>query len=329
MRGYNDSGRQRENERHNNVMHRLRIGTRQSPLALWQADYVRRALLATHKQLRVELVKIVSAGDRTLDVPLSQVGGKGLFLKELETALLQGDIDLAVHSMKDVTVTLPDGLHIGAICRRDSPLDALVSNRYSSLRAMPAGARIGTCSLRRQGQLAALGRGFKLENLRGNVNSRLQRLDRGDFDAIVLAAAGLIRLDMRQRIAELIPPEISLPAVGQGAVGIECRVDQPAVNRLIQPLADADTACRVLAERTVNARLGGGCHVPIAAYAELEQDQLHLRAWVAMPDGSRVLNASRRGPRQSAEQLGIAVAEEMLRQGAAEILRTVYSRAER
>lgn len=305
-------------------MAKLRIGTRRSQLALWQARYVRDALLARHAGIEVELVEITTEGDKTLDVPLAAVGGKGLFLKELEQALLDGSVDLAVHSMKDVTVTLPAGLHIPVICPREDPRDAFVSNRFGSLDEMVDGARLGTCSLRRQCQLRAAFPRLELVNLRGNVNTRLAKLDQGEYDGIILAAAGLKRLRFEQRIRQLIDTDISLPAVGQGVVGIECRIDDVATHALIEPLDDAATHCRVAAERAANERLGGGCHVPVAAYAELEGEGLRMRALVGAVDGSRILHADAEGPAAEPVVLGIAVADDLLKQGAAEILAQVY-----
>ncbi|MFL2562851.1 MAG: hydroxymethylbilane synthase [Arenicellales bacterium] len=301
----------------------LRIGTRRSDLAMWQAIFVRDALVRVHPHLKVDLVGITTEGDRTLDVPLASKGGKGLFLKELEQALLQNRIDLAVHSMKDVTVIEPQGLHIPVICERENPCDALVSHRFNDLKDLPAGALVGTCSLRRQ---AVLRHGFpdlKVENLRGNVNRRLARLDAGDFDAIILATAGLVRLEMPERIAQVIAPEVMLPAVGQGAVGVQCRLDDDETTALLAPLDHPATHLRVRAERAVNAELGGGCHVPIGAYAEIQGEQLSLRGLVGRPDGSEVLFASAEGQLSNPEAAGRALAQELLSQGAQVILQSV------
>lgn len=306
-------------------MNSIRIGTRRSQLALWQANFVADALRAAHPGLTVELVGITSHGDRTLDVPLSQVGGKGLFLKELEEALVDGGVDIAVHSMKDVTVTLPDGLHIPTICVREDPRDAFVSNRFASLDEMPPGAVVGSCSLRRRCILRHRYPHLRVENLRGNVNTRLRRLDDGDFDALILACAGLRRLGMAERIRRALPPEEFLPAVGQGAVGIECRRDDDVVNGLLGALRHTDTALCVGAERIVNEALDGGCHVPIAAYAVLGDDgALWLRALVGRPDGSQMLFAEERGDAGDAGALARRVAGELLEQGAAAILGDVY-----
>ena len=308
-------------------MNVLRLGTRKSALALWQAEYVRAALCARHPGLTVELVKITTEGDRILDRPLAMVGGKGLFIKELEQALFDRRIDLAVHSMKDLTVTLPDGLHIAAVCEREDPRDAFVSNRYAALAALPAGARVGTSSLRRQCQLRALYPTLDVVTLRGNVNTRLAKLDTGEFDAILLAVAGLKRLGFGERIREALPITVSLPAVGQGAVCIECRVDDPETNRLLAPLDHAATRTCVAAERALNAALEGGCQVPIAGYAERTGGALHLRALVGAPDGARVVRGERRGPENDAEAIGAALAHELLARGAKEILDGVYGRA--
>ena len=280
-----------------------------------------------HQDLQVELVKIVSAGDKTLDIPLAQIGGKGLFLKELETALLEQEIDLAVHSMKDVTVTLPDGLHISAICKRENPFDAMVSNHVKRLSELPDGARVGTCSLRRQSQIKAAFPNLELVNLRGNVNTRLSKLDNGEFDAIILAASGLIRLDMQNRIAEQISEEVCLPAVGQGALGIETRQGDKEIEELIAPLIDFETTCCVNAERALNQKLDGGCQVPVAAFATMQDNQRMLQGRVGELDGSRVLSAQSSAAAENARELGYAVAESLLDQGAGEILQSVYDAA--
>lgn len=303
----------------------LRIATRQSPLALWQAHYVKQRLEACHSGLRVELVPMVTRGDVILDTPLAKVGGKGLFVKELELALLENRADIAVHSMKDVPVEFPQGLGLVTICERDDPRDAFVSNHYDSLDAMPVGSVVGTSSLRRQCQLAERRPDLVIRSLRGNVGTRLGKLDNGEYDAIILAVAGLKRLDLESRIRVALPPEFSLPAVGQGAVGIECRLDDDRTRALLAPLNHDDTAIRVKAERAMNTRLEGGCQVPIGSYAELSKGELWLRALVGAPDGSQMVRGERRGKPQDAEALGVSLAEELLNNGAREILAEVYN----
>ncbi|KGQ32543.1 hydroxymethylbilane synthase [Gallibacterium anatis] len=301
----------------------LRIATRQSPLALWQANYIKHKLQVLYPQLTVELVTMVTKGDVLLDTPLAKIGGKGLFVKELELALLEGRADIAVHSMKDVPMQFPQGLHLSVICEREDPRDAFVSNRYASLDELPQNAVVGTSSLRRQCQLKALRPDIELKTLRGNVGTRLRKLDEGEYDAIILASAGLIRLGEQQRIRSFIAPEVSLPAVGQGAVGVECRQDDEWVNQLLKPLLHQDTWDRVIAERAMNNRLQGGCQVPIAGYAILDGEQLFLRALVGAIDGSKVLRAEATAVRAQAEQLGVQVAEMLLAQGAQDLLSQV------
>ena len=302
----------------------LRIATRKSPLALWQAEHVAARLRAAHPGLAVELVGMSTQGDRILDSPLAKVGGKGLFVKELEVALLDGRADIAVHSMKDVPVEFPDGLHLPVILEREDPRDAFVSNAYARFEDLPQGARVGTSSLRRQCQLAARRPDLVIDSLRGNVNSRLAKLDAGQFDAIILAAAGLKRLGFADRIRCELEPETSLPAIGQGAIGIECRRDDARTGALIAVLDDADTHLRLRAERALNTRLKGGCQVPIAGHAILDGDQLWLRGLVGEPDGSRMLRAERRGPASEAEALGVQLAEDLLALGADVILARVF-----
>ena len=302
----------------------IRIATRKSALALWQAEYVKARLEAAHPRLTVTLVPMVSRGDKLLDAPLAKIGGKGLFVKELETALLEDEADIAVHSMKDVPMDFPAGLGLYCICKREDPRDAFVSNTYASLDALPAGSVVGTSSLRRQAQLLARRPDLEIRFLRGNVNTRLAKLDAGEYDAIILAAAGLIRLGFEARIRDFISAEDSLPAGGQGAVGIECRSADAEVHALLAPLHHADTADRVNAERALNKRLNGGCQVPIACYALLEGGELWLRGLVGQPDGGELLRAEARAPRAAAETLGVQVAEALLAQGAARILAAVY-----
>ncbi len=305
---------------------RIRIATRESPLALWQAEYVKARLEAAHPGLSVELIGMTTQGDRILGVPLAKIGGKGLFIKELEQAMLEGQADIAVHSMKDVPMQMPEGFALAAICEREDPRDAFVSNTVECLSQLPEGARVGTSSLRRQCQLRGWRMDLEILDLRGNVNTRLAKLDQGDFDAIILAAAGLIRLGMTDRIREAIDPLQCLPAVGQGAVGIEVREGDAAMMELLKPLHHEPTALCVRAERAMNRRLEGGCQVPIAGYAELDGDTLCLRALVGSVDGSRQIEETRSGPADDPEALGLAVAETLLADGAGEILAEVYQR---
>ncbi|QHM96894.1 hydroxymethylbilane synthase [Kosakonia sacchari] len=303
----------------------LRIATRQSPLALWQAHYVKERLEANHPGLTIELVPMVTRGDVILDTPLAKVGGKGLFVKELELALLENRADIAVHSMKDVPVDFPQGLGLVTICERDDPRDAFVSNRYNSLDELPAGSIVGTSSLRRQCQLAEHRPDLVIRSLRGNVGTRLSKLDNGDYDAIILAVAGLNRLGLGSRVRTALPPETSLPAVGQGAVGVECRLDDTRTRALLAPLNHDDTAVRVKAERAMNTRLEGGCQVPIGSYAELIDGGIWLRGLVGAPDGSIMVRGERLGRLEDAEQLGISLAEELLDNGARAILAEIYN----
>lgn len=305
---------------------KLIIATRESPLALWQAEFVRAALVQAHPDLAVQLLGMTSRGDQLLDVPLAKVGGKGLFVKELEEALLDGSADIAVHSMKDVPMAFPAGLGLGVICEREDPSDAFVSNRYRSLEELPPGSVVGTSSLRRECQLRSRRPDIDIKFLRGNVNTRLRKLDEDEYDAIILASAGLMRLGFAQRIAQRMDPGDSLPAGGQGAVGIELRSADSVVRSLLQPLHHEPTARRVTAERAMNRHLEGGCQVPIACYAEFvgDEEQLLLRGLVGKPDGSQILRAQATAPAAEAAQLGIRVAEELLSQGAAAILAEVY-----
>ncbi len=305
----------------------LRIATRKSALALWQAEYVKARLEQLDPSVTVSLVPMVSRGDQLLDSPLAKIGGKGLFVKELETAMLNDEADLAVHSMKDVPMQFPDGLGLYAICEREDPRDAFVSNHYADLDALPAGSVVGTSSLRRQAQIMARRPDLQIRFLRGNVNTRLAKLDAGEYDAIVLATAGLLRLGFDARIRYPMPPEVSLPAGGQGAVGIECRSSDSELQALLVQLNDEDSALRVRAERALNTRLNGGCQVPIACYAERENGELWLRGLVGDPDGKRMLRAEARGSEADPEALGIAVAEDLLAQGAQAILDAVYEEA--
>lgn len=302
----------------------VKIATRKSPLAMWQAEYVRDALLALHPNLQIELVKMSTQGDKILDVPLAKVGGKGLFVKELEQGMLAGDADIAVHSMKDVPVEFPEGLHLPVICQREDPRDAFVSNNFASLDDLPEGAKVGTSSLRRECQLRASRPDLIVLPLRGNVNTRLAKLDAGEFDAIILASAGLKRLGFADRIKSALSAEQSLPAIGQGAVGIETRVDDAEINALLEPLRCPETWIVVTAERALNKRLAGGCQVPIAGYALLEDGNIWMRGLVGRPDGSLMLRAEIKGKAEDADALGIQLAEDLLSQGADAILAAVY-----
>jgi hydroxymethylbilane synthase len=302
----------------------LRIATRKSALALWQAEFVKARLEHFHPDLTVELVPMTTKGDIILDTPLAKVGGKGLFVKELEVAMLEGRADIAVHSMKDVPVEFPDGLGLEIICEREDPRDAFVSNTINSFADLPQGAIVGTSSLRRQCQIKALRPDLDIRDLRGNVNTRLAKLDAGEYDAIILAAAGLIRLEMPERIREFIEPEVMLPANGQGAVGIECRSDDERVKNLLAPLEHKETRIRVLAERAMNRRLEGGCQVPIGSYAVIENEQLFLRGLVGSVDGKTLLTADTTGSTDNYQQLGTDLAEELLGKGADAILKQVY-----
>ena len=303
----------------------LKIATRQSPLALWQANYVKDRLQQLYPDLTIELVPMVTKGDVILDSPLAKIGGKGLFVKELENALLNKEADIAVHSMKDVPMQFPEGLGLAVICQREDPRDAFVSHSYRTFAELPQGAVVGTSSLRRQCQLKALRPDLDIRSLRGNVGTRLSKLDNGDYDAIILASAGLIRLGLADRIASFIDVEQSLPAAGQGAVGIECRTDDAQVQALLAPLADAETTYCVLAERAMNNHLQGGCQVPIGGYAVLQQGQLYLRALVGDVDGSQIIRAEGKSAVENAEVLGVQIAEQLLAQGADKILQAIYS----
>jgi hydroxymethylbilane synthase len=302
----------------------IRIGTRKSQLALWQAEYVRHRLTTQWPGLHVELVKMTTQGDRILDRTLAKVGGKGLFTKELEQGLLARDVDIAVHSLKDVTVDLPAGLHLPVFCEREDARDAFLSPRYDSLAALPLGARVGTSSLRRQSLIRHRHPQLTLVDLRGNVQTRLAALEAGGFDAIILAAAGLKRLGLADHIRRYLPVDESLPAVGQGVVCIECRADDAQTNRLIAPLNHVPTQQCVAAERALNARLEGGCQVPVAGHAVLEGETLYLRGFVGAPDGTHVVQAEGRGPATEGVALGHTVADALFAQGAKSILDQVY-----
>lgn len=303
----------------------IKIATRQSPLALWQAEYVADRLQQAHPGIKTELIKMVTKGDKILDAPLAKIGGKGLFVKELEQGMLEGIADIAVHSMKDVPVEFPEGLHLAVILPREDPRDAFVSNKYQSLGELPNNAKIGTSSLRRQCQIAEHFPKAQILSLRGNVNTRLAKLDAGNYDAIILAAAGLKRLGFADRITQLLDTKISLPAIGQGAVGIECRVDDVEMNQLLEPLHDQESTIRVRAERAMNARLNGGCQVPIAGFSELINGRLFMRGLVGKPDGSVIYRAEKTGAIENADEIGRSIADELLASGAGKVLQELYT----
>ena len=302
-------------------MKRLVIATRQSRLALWQAEHVKQRLEQAHPGMSVELLPMTTRGDQLLDQRLDTVGGKGLFIKELENALLDGRAELAVHSMKDVPADMPDGFEIAAILDREDPRDAFLSNRYASLAELKPGAVLGTSSLRRAAQIRQRHPGIELKLLRGNVETRVAKLDRGEYDAIVLAVAGLVRLGLVSRIRERLAPDTSLPAPGQGAIGIECLSKRADVRSLIAPLADPATAACVRAERAVSLGLGGSCSLPLGAYAETAGGKIRLRALVAAEDGTRVVRAEATG--EDPEALGAVVVAQLRAGGAAQILAAI------
>jgi hydroxymethylbilane synthase len=299
-------------------MKRLVIATRQSRLAIWQAEHVKQRLEKAHPGLAVELLPMTTRGDQLLDQRLDTVGGKGLFIKELENAMLDGRAELAVHSMKDVPADMPPGFEIAAILEREDPRDAFISRKFGKLEELKKTSVLGTSSLRRAAQIRQRQPDIELKLLRGNVETRLAKLDRGEYDAIVLAVAGLVRLGLAARIGERLPPETSLPAPGQGAIGIECRSDRADVRSLVASLEHAPTAACVRAERTVSLGLGGSCSLPLGAYAEFANGKIRLRALVAAEDGQRVVRAEAIG--DDPEALGAAVVEELRARGATQIL---------
>lgn len=299
---------------------RLTIATRESPLALKQAEWVKKRLEAVHPTLQVHLLGMTTQADQMLTLSLAPIGGKGLFVKELEEALLDGRADIAVHSMKDVPMSFPEGLCLPVICEREQPSDVFLSHRFATIDALPPKAIVATSSLRRQSQLLALRPDLTVVPLRGNVNTRLKRLDKGDFDALILAEAGLKRLGLQEPFHVRLPITQMLPAAGQGALGIECRSDDKAIAELIHPLNHHETAICVTAERSLCKQLGGNCQVPVGAYAEIVQHQLLLRGLVASTDGKKILRAEQMGELQQATALGVSVAEMLLQQGAKEIL---------
>jgi hydroxymethylbilane synthase len=301
----------------------LRIATRQSPLALWQAEHVKRQLETRHAGLVVTLVPLTTAGDRQLDRSLAQAGGKGLFVKELEEALHDARADLAVHSMKDVPVRQPGGLELVAFLPGEDPRDAFVSNRHATLRGLPQGAHVGTASLRRQSQLRALRPDVTVGDLRGNVGTRLLRLDEHKFDAILLACAGLVRLGLGARIREALDVETFVPAIGQGIIGVECRADDARTRALVAVLDAPASATRLAAERAMNAKLGGACTVPVAGHAVVDGASVTLTGLVAAPDGTRIVRDRIAGPAARAAELGAQLGERLLAAGGAAILRGI------
>jgi hydroxymethylbilane synthase len=302
----------------------ITIATRKSPLAMWQAEHVKARLEQAHPGINVTLLGMSTQGDKILDTPLAKIGGKGLFVKELEQGMLDGKADIAVHSMKDVPVAFPEGLHLPVIMQREDPRDAFVSNKFERIDDLPEGAVVGTSSLRRQCQLSHHRPDLEIRPLRGNVNTRLAKLDNGDYDAVILASAGLIRLGFESRIRNLIPVEFSLPAIGQGAIGIECRSSDEQVNQLLKPLHHDVTATCVLAERAMNNRLEGGCQVPIGGHAVLDGDALYLRGLVGSVDGKDIIRAELTGAIKDSEAIGTQVAETLLENGADKILKALY-----
>lgn len=305
---------------------KIRIATRKSPLAVWQAEFVQKKLVSAHPDLEVEIITMITKGDVILDVPLAKVGGKGLFVKELERALLDNRADIAVHSMKDVPTQFPLGLDLFAICQRGNPLDAFVSNRYKNINELPLQAIVGTSSYRRQCQLRAYRPDLNIRDLRGNVGSRLERLDNNEYDAIILACAGLERLNLTDRIRSALPTNLCLPAVGQGAVGVECRADDIQTQKLLKTIDDKETHIRVSAERAMNNHLNGSCQVPIGSYATLTGKKLTLQGLVGEPDGSKIIADEISGPPENAEILGKTLAQRLLDRGAKEILEKLHHR---
>ena len=312
----------------------IRIATRKSPLALWQAEHVAERLEQAFPECKTELIKLSTQGDKILDAPLAKIGGKGLFVKELEQGMLDHTADIAVHSMKDVPVEFPNGLHLAAILPREDPTDAFVSNQYATLFDLPENARIGTSSLRRQCQIKQRFPNAEIIPLRGNVNSRLAKLDSGEYDAIILASAGLKRLGMADRITQCLEVDISLPAIGQGAIGIECRIDDQDINEMLKALHDAETGLCVSAERAMNARLNGGCQVPIAGFAKIQNDQIVMHGLVGNPDGSVIYRAKASksfnpalfsSAPAASKAIGEAIADDLIAQGADKILQALFA----
>ncbi len=305
----------------------IRIGTRGSALALFQANWVKDRLLEHHPGLKVSVVKIKTTGDKILDTPLAKIGGKGLFVKEIEEALIRKEIDLAVHSIKDVPTELPKGLHLSAITKREDPRDAFISKEGTRLRDLPKGAKIGTSSLRRQAQLLHFRDDFQMIPLRGNLDTRIRKLKTENLDGIVVALAGLKRLGLEMNVTEILPPEISLPAIGQGALGIESRIGDMEIEEKIRFLNDPDSSIAITAERSFLKRLGGGCQVPIAAFGRIENSVLKLDGMVGSLEGRRLVRDQVEGPADQGESIGTGLAEILLKNGAEEILREVYQKS--
>ena len=309
---------------------RIYIGTRGSKLALWQAEWVKSEIQHMHPEIEIILMKIKTTGDMILDVPLAKIGGKGLFVKEIEEALLNNKVDIAVHSMKDVPTELPEGLHLAAICKRENPRDTLITKvqsskfRVQSFKDLPNGATVGTSSLRRLCQLRNIRPDLKILQLRGNLDTRIRKLDEGQFDAIIAAFAGVKRLGLAHRITEILEPEICLPATGQGAIGIECRINGKFINNILGALNHRETSISVRAERSFLRRLGGGCQVPIAAYARIEDGKVIMDGLVGSITGGRVIKGHAEGKLEDYERLGTDLAEDLLSKGAKEILAEVY-----
>ena len=304
----------------NSELKKIRIGTRKSKLALWQANFIASTLSNEYPNINVELVYITTKGDKILDSPLSKIGGKGLFTKELEIQMLEGNIDLAVHSLKDVPAQLPPEFIISAVTKRAEPFDAFVSNKYKSFEELPKGAVIGTSSLRRRAQLLSIRSDLKIENLRGNVDTRLKKLDEGNFDAIILAAAGLKRLGYENRINKILPPEIMLPAVGQGAIAVETLTDNVEIRGILQFIDDKNTRSVTLAERAFLRIVEGGCQVPIGVFANIEGNKITVEAIIASIDGQKIIRDKMIGAVEEAEVLGKSLADKLLNLGGREIL---------
>lgn len=307
------------------ALKQLRIGTRASQLALWQANWVKSELEKRYPGMEVSLLKIKTIGDKILDVPLAQVGGKGLFVKEIEEAMLRGDIDIAVHSMKDVPTEFPEGLGLHCITEREDPRDAVIS-RGIKFADLPQGAKIGTSALRRQAQLLKIRPDMEMVIIRGNVETRINKLETENLDAVILAAAGLKRLGFTDKVAEYLPTELSIPAIGQGALGIECRLDNEELKQTIEFFNHPATAYAVRAERALLWRCEGGCQVPIAAYGEVSGDELKLVGFIASVDGKTSVRGTISGPAEDCEKLGIKLAEQLLADGGHAILAEVYQR---